>query len=383
MFFYFTIRFVQFITIRTGNRSEIQLNLQIFSFMKWIFITLCFTGFLACQSLQKKTQSKQISTVQSILLLDSAQAAAAIIDDDMEGFFEQVTITEMSIQLKKNFPDGTPRKQILQEYQNFLETDVADFTADEKVFVQTTFEQVKQISNSISPSIFPEEIELIKTKARHYGPSVYYTRENRIIIPQNELDRRSSEDFLQVMFHELFHVYSRLNPAAKKALYQLIGFNKINVTMAELQMSDSLRRRILLNPDGIDFTYAIQLKDAEGKPFEAMPIIAANSFNFKPEQPAFFGYLSFNLYRIEALPSKGYQVITQADGTSTLSLRNQPDFFAQIKDNTQYIIHPDEIMADNFALLAMSKTDDPKRDLKQLSVEGQQLIAEMEGILKR
>lgn len=351
--------------------------------MKWIFITLCCNLFLSCQSFQKKSKAQQVSIVQNIILLDSAQASIAINDDDMEGFFKQVTTTEMSIQLKKSFPADTPRAHVLQDYQNFLKTDVANFTDEEKIFIQTTFNKVRQISNEIAPSIFPEEIELIKTKARHYGPSVYYTRENRIIIPQNELDRRNPDDFLKVMFHELFHIYSRLNPEPKKALYQLIGFNKINASMAELQMSDSLKRRILLNPDGIDFTYAIQLKDSEGNPFSALPIIAATSFDFKPDQPTFFSYLSFNLYRIEALPESGYRVITQADGSSTLSLRSQPDFFAQIRDNTQYIIHPDEIMADNFALLALSKTEDPKHDLKQLSAEGQQLIADMEAILKK
>ena len=30
-------------------------------------------------------------------------------------------------------------------------------------------------------------------------------------------------------------------------------------------------------------------------------------------------------------------------------------FFDQIKFNTQYIIHPDEILADNFMILAMHK----------------------------
>lgn len=351
--------------------------------MKSLLITLCACLFLTCQSLQKNTKTQEVSTARGIILLDSTQASLAIIDDDMEGFFDQVTVTEMCIQLKKNFPANTSRKQVVQEYQNFLKTDVANFTPEEIEFVKSTFEKVKQISNDISPNIFPNQIELIKTKARHYGPSVYYTRENRIIIPQNELERGDPGSFLQVMFHELFHIYSRLNPEAKKALYQLIGFHKINTSMAELQMTDSLRKRILLNPDGIDFTYAIQLKDTKDNPFQALPIIAANTFGYKPEKTAFFSYLSFNLYRIEALQGGGFRVVTNADGTSTLSLQTQPDFFEQIKDNTQYIIHPDEIMADNFTLLALSMTDDPKHSLKQLSTEGQQLIAEVEAILKK
>lgn len=351
--------------------------------MKWAFFLILIGSIVSCKSVNKQSTEVLKTAPREIRILDSAEAAIAIIDDDMEGFFDKVTVTEMSIQMKKNFASDTPRNQVVEAYQDFLQSDVESFTEEERTFVKNTFSKVLVICNQINKDIFPDQIELIKTKGRHYGPSVYYTRENRIIIPENELENRNADGFLQVMFHELFHIYSRLNPQDKAELYQLIGFYKVDATMASLQMSDSLRRRILLNPDGIDFTYAIQLKDPAGYLFEALPIIAATSFDFKPSQPAFFSYLSFNLYRIEQLADGGYRVITQPDGTSTLSLNSQPDFFAQIKDNTEYIIHPDEIMADNFTLLALSKTDDPKHSLKQLSEEGQQLIAEVESILKK
>ena len=67
----------------------------------------------------------------------------------------------------------------------------------------------------VSPDIFPKEIKLIKTKANHYGQSVYYTRENCIVIPYNELDQRNEQAFLNVMIHELFPYL--LSPQSRQA----------------------------------------------------------------------------------------------------------------------------------------------------------------------
>ena len=125
----------------------------------------------------------------------------------------------------------------------------------------------------------------------------------------------------------------------------------------------------------------IQLKDKEGASFQAIPIITSNSFDYDPARPAFFSYIEFNLFPIKRLEAGGYEVISQSNGNSPLQLPEQSEFFRQIRDNTQYIIHPDEILADNFTFLALSKLQKSKKSLERFSEEGRQLIAEMEKIL--
>ena len=46
-------------------------------------------------------------------------------------------------------------------------------------------------------------------------------------------------------------------------------------------------------------------------------------------------------------------MITEKDGTSTLKIEETQNFFEQIEENTNYIIHPDEVLADNFIFLTM------------------------------
>ena len=56
-----------------------------------------------------------------------------------------------------------------------------------------------------------------------------------------------------------------------------------------------------------------------------------------------------------------------------------PSFFDQIKYNTQYIIHPDEVLADNFMILALSKRDPSSLD--DFDEAGKELLKKIENAL--
>ncbi|MEO6039797.1 MAG: hypothetical protein ABIQ93_15390, partial [Saprospiraceae bacterium] len=96
----------------------------------------------------------------------------------------------------------------------------------------------------------------------------------------------------------------------------------------------------------------------------------------------FFGYVEFNLFPIVSNTDGSWQVQVKEDGfSSPLQMDSQPDFFRQIKDNTGYIIHPDEVLADNFSFL-MVRHNSPNYTQK-FSVEGKKLLADMEAILQK
>lgn len=345
--------------------------------MKNVLFALAIIAIVSCKS-QNKLTTLQLSPTQSIVFLDSVAATKAIVKDEVEHFFEYIQVTDMSIQLKRNFPEGTDRSVVLEAYKDFLQEDVADFNKDEIEFVQEVWNEAYRLSNLVNSSIFPKEIKLIKTHANHYGASVYYTRENCIVIPKYAMEAQNRDAFLSTMLHELFHIYSRYNPENRKALYQLIGFSKIGDPNS-LSMVDSLKRRILLNPDGINYAYAITLQDKDDKDFFAIPLIVSNEFEYKPSRPLFFDYLAFNLYKIQPPYSRLIKVISSNAGDPTIGYRSIPSFFTQIRDNTGYIIHPDEIMADNFTYVCFSK-DDPTFH-NRFSNPGKQLLKDIEAIL--
>lgn len=344
--------------------------------MKYGLIFLLIVLF-SCKS-GSDEQRKDFSKVMvPMTLLDSTAAAVVITQDQQEGFFEKVGITDMLIQMKEPYRDAIDRDELLARYQDFLKTEVLDFTEDEAHFCQSVFGEIYPQIVKLHPDIFPKQLQLIKLKGNHYGPGAFYTREQTILIPAGVLKEKQRASFYETMLHEIFHIYSRYHPERRRALYELIGFKKLDAPEG-LTMDPPLKKRLLLNPDGIDISYAIELKEA-GKSLFAVPILAANRLGYETEQPAFFDYLDFNLYPIQPPYSRTIKVLSQNDGSSRLHLDTVEGFYEQIQKNTNYIIHPDEILADNFIYLVQAKKD--ARTLGAFSEEGIQLIEAMENIL--
>jgi len=313
------------------------------------------------------------------LLLDSVAAGEAITFDQRDGYFEKVNISEMSIQMHKPLREGQTHESLLPEYIQFLKTDVEGFSYEDSKFIEGVMEKVFRTVHGVSPDLFPDTLKLIKTKGRHYGDGVWYTRENCIIIPADELGQRKTNPFTTTMYHELFHVWSRLNPAKSARTYQLIGFEGIGYE--NLILPPGLAAQAMYNPDGVDFAQKIALAQADSSTIYAVPIIYANNLGWTEVQNTFFAYVEFSLFQIEKQPNGKWMVRVKEDGfSSTLNMQDQKDFFRQIKDNTGYIIHPDEVLADNFAFI-MQEKNGQKVSLK-FSVEGKKLLVDLEAVLK-
>lgn len=343
-----------------------------------IFFALILVACRSTPEQQAITDQVQLSQTEKVLFLDSLQAAAFITKDPMEGFFEQITNLDMQIQLQSS--SSSSREGTLKDYKDLLRRDVTAYTAKEKAMLAGVWERAYMDVNSIQSGLFPDSILLIKTLAQHYGPGVYYTRGKGIIIPENELLGNNEDGLYDVMLHELFHIWSRLHPEKRKRLYSLIGFRKLPVSPQELEMNDALRSRILLNPDGIDYSYTIQLIKKNGHLVDAIPIISSSSSTYSVDQPGFFSYLSFQLFPIEKTPEDQFLVISDEEGNAPEDLIEGSNFHTIIKDNTGYIIHPDEIMADNFVLWVKQHREKDPIELS-LSDAGQRLLEQINAVL--
>lgn len=341
-----------------------------------ILLSFCF--LLACRTDKKNTEI-QLSGTQKVFLLDSLAASNAIVRDDIEKFFDKIQPVDMMIQMKRPYDSTVKREVILSDYKTFIQQDIEDFTAKESEFLVKVMSEAYDLCNSVSIKIFPVEIKLIKTKGKHYGDDTYYTRENLIIIPKAALVKPNYDEFLKVMLHEISHIYTRTNPTMKAELYATIGFKRI---AQKLEINDSLRQRILMNPDGIDENWATTLTLDGGKEAFAVPIIYANEVSFKKEKPDFFQYLGWNYYEITPSVS-GNNLTVQTVGKmqkSTLSTVGINELF-KAKFNTDYIIHPDEIIADNFAITLLSHKN--PNIVAPLTEGGRKLIQTIKVVLMK
>jgi len=149
--------------------------------------------------------------------------------------------------------------------------------------------------------------------------------------------------------------------------------------MGNIQLPEELDRRLLLNPDGIDIEYVITVSDS-GDTTQLIPLLYSKTPEIATNSPGFFTYLQFELFEIKNEGST-FIVKTKEAYKSTMQARFQTDFQDQIGNNTGYIWHPDEILADNFAFLALIKGGLLK--MKNFEREGRELLRRIETVLQQ
>jgi len=328
----------------------------------------------SCKSPKQHSGSTEstATTQLGIVLLDSTEAASAIVQDTIDGFFEKISEVEISIQMHSDKKYDS-RTEAVAAYKQMLQTQVHSYDKSESDTIVKAFAIVKNLMDSINPNLWPPEINLIKVRTDHYGPDVYYTRGTAIAIPDNVFaDGRSAIDLVPVMLHEVFHILSRYNSEFRKDMYALIDFVPHGQTVV---LSRALEQKRLCNPDGMTLDYGVKLSDGNGTEKTIIPFIISNKPYYSPSTPSFFAYLKFDLYPLEILKDGSALLISDIAGNTVLSPEMQNDYFNHIGDNTQYVIHPDEIMADNFMLAVQTAYDG---DYSQYSDEGKSLI---EGVL--
>lgn len=333
----------------------------------YFILIIWLTGQMACQSKQTNSASGQEQESElRFTFLSVEEAKQAIVQDSLEGFFDKVRPLEMQLQMRIADSSAT-RAELLQRYRAYLQEEVLPFSAAEQQRLTAILKKAKAACAQFNIAWDMPLIELLKIEGKHYDNYTYYTRDNAIIIPQAALSRFQDEDILSTLLHELFHIYSRHHPDKRRALYQLIGFEPIDTVVWSLFLED----RLLFNPDGLDLHYAIHLKDEQGETFRAVPVIYSKSGQFRAARLRFFDYVQFDLFEIRQDSAGHWQIISEDKGIAPEQARG---FQEQIGPNTQYIIHPDEILADNFVLLVLDKS---------VPAAGKTLQQEMAEILRR
>ena len=162
--------------------------------------------------------------------------------------------------------------------------------------------------------------------------------------PTNSQDCRYS--LRKLVCHESFHILSRANPELRERLYEAIGFAKC----AEIDFPAALRARKITNPDAPRNDHYIRVR-VGGKECLAVPILYADRETYDVARGGeFFDYLQFRLLLVER--GKGpdsVRVRYDGDKPMLVDVPEAAGFFEQVGRNTGYIIHPEDIIADNFA----------------------------------
>lgn len=338
-------------------------------------LLLIFVGLVSCK--QAKNSTVHTESIEDTLVFHDAKSAAQrIVFDKTDNYFDEITLTDISLQMKKS-DVSEDRKTAVEAYKSFLQSEMLDFSEEDKAFMNEVFKKAKTYIDKINPKLYPEKIELYKTKTNHYGENVYYTRERGIIVPANIFKEKDVKAAMPIMLHEIFHILSRYYVDFRNKMYGLIGFEKYE---EDLLIQKSISDLIMSNPDGMRRDYAIRLEDNQGKEQLAVPILVSTKSRYTPDMPSFFNYMQFDLYPIDKISKSQVTLGIKGDGSSALSTVHNADFFNKIKDNTQYIIHPDEILADNFMMAVIAKNNG---NFDSFSDEGEALLKKVLDVLAK
>ena len=206
----------------------------------------------------------------------------------------------------------------------------------------------------------PDEILLIQTSGAEEGNVGGYTRLQAIIIPESQA-ARPAEELHGFILHELFHVMTRHNPAIREPLYGVIGFKACN----EIKYPRPLIPVKITNPDAYHFDTYITLESG-GKSILAVPLTLTKSETYT--EGGIFDYVEIKFLQVEL----NYGIVKPKYASSEpvlLGLDEVSGFWEQIGKNTNYIVHPEEIMAVNFSYAVQQKKDLPNPEIPAAVVE--------------
>jgi len=202
----------------------------------------------------------------------------------------------------------------------------------------------------------PDTLFMVKTTGREEG-NAQYTRGLAIFFPEEFVEARDS-DIAETLYHELFHIIVRHNPHLRDSLYALIGFHPCH----EIEFPPRLAAKKITNPDALNNRYYIKVVIGPDS-VPVIPVIASGvALDKITPETKLLDALRFSLME---LVWSGDKLVAKMIGDKPVLhyYTEMPAFLEQVGQNTSYIIHPEEILAENFVLMMTDGTDIPNPEI--------------------
>ena len=247
-------------------------------------------------------------------------------------------------------PNGTK-----EDFIQLSAGEVMEWTEKEKRAIDQMTQDINDTISKYNYNIpFPEEIILIKSPLKAEGGANGYTRNNCIVLIDGLFQDHYDGDHMRLLLHETFHILTRNNLEFKKQMYATIGFS---TTKEELEYPKDLWQWRISNPDVSRYdSYATFTID--NRPQKCAMILYAN----RPyTNGRFFQYMNVGFVPLD----DHLKPIRKGENTVVYSMDKVSDFYNKVGYNTRYIIHPEEIMADNFVIAFLNKQKVPTLALKE------------------
>ena len=195
-------------------------------------------------------------------------------------------------------------------------------------------------------AVWPATVVLVKTSS-HVEDGAPHCRQEAIVLPASFLSLDADRQ-RRILVHELFHVLSTHSPQLRSRLYNLIGFQEC----LPIPLPRHLQQRKITNPDAPTVNCVTQLTHEERTLHLAPLLLSRHEIGDLRGETTIFRELDFRLVLVEA-DGAGWRIAGAADHPTLYTPRELPEWWSKIGRNTDYIIHPEEILADNFVHLIL------------------------------
>lgn len=303
-------------------------------------LMVCVPSPLTSCSKDDSTATDEPSTQQiHYTLASKAEGVAELMSN--ERYYNSLNQADLDWRLHKT-------GATLEEMREFAKAQVTEFTDEQKAVIEKGITVIEERLTALNIRLpLPKNITFVSTTAKEEGGSTAYTHKTSIYLGPGTFkwmsskpdDRVAFYSFVRVLVHELFHCLTRNNADFRKTMYGLIGFTVMD---HELELKGENKNMILTNPDveRID-NYAEFTINGQKRKCELMVLYTktweeASATVEDPSQLTFFRFFR--------------QVVVPIDATDTnYDINDVPDFWERLGQNTQYVIAPEECLADNFS----------------------------------
>ena len=266
-----------------------------------------------------------------------AQEARTVIGAH-DDFVRGTTALERRVRMKTRQPVDEDR------FARYLQSQVLEWRDDERKRIEPLLAGFPQFLARLKWQR-PDRILLIVVDPEMEGGSPH-TRANAIVLPRSFV-AGSPRQLRLVLAHEVFHVLSRYNRELREALYASVGFKRC----ARVELPAAVEALRVTNPDAVENRHTLSVR-LRGEARDALPYVAFPSADVDVD-----ANLLANL-------DTSWLLVDRAGGDCRARVRSGTaervapsqlqGVYEQIGRNSDYLIHPEELLADNFMLLMLS-----------------------------
>lgn len=287
---------------------------------------------------------KGLPIIFFLLLLPAVAAGSTAVFADAEQGAELLSTADEFTRELSPF-DRQARMRVAEvpdaaEFLAFIGKSAIDWPVDERRLLEESWTRVTARLKELGVALPDGDIPLVRTDGTE-DTGAAYTRGRYIVFHPGTVNDGKHLDGL--LAHELFHVISRHDPVLRDRLYAVIGFEPCG----KVAFPESIAGRKMTNPDAPFNQHSIGV-EIGGEPARVVPIlVAARAFDHESDDDL-LSYLRLQFLVIE---KRGERWVAGVDGDGDPKLVSRfrlKKFSEQIGRNTGYIIHPEEILAENF-----------------------------------